>query len=108
MGVSPLEPCIAIELAVNLHMVMNDPIEWTWPEDRRVAISRSYDDGRPDNLDHAVPDLEERGLPGTFYLTTDRGRMQGLLGYLADNSYWVAPVRDIARCVLDRRDRQTK
>ena len=72
----PLEPCIAIEPAISLPMVMNDPQRWTWPEGRRAAVSLSYDDGHPDNLDHAVPDLEERGFLGTFYLTTNRERMR--------------------------------
>jgi len=76
MSVESLEPCIAIEPAVKLRMVMNDPMKWIWPEDREAAVSLSYDDGHPDNLDHAVPDLEERGFLGTFYLTTNRERMQ--------------------------------
>jgi peptidoglycan/xylan/chitin deacetylase (PgdA/CDA1 family) len=50
-------------------------MKWKWPEGRKAAISLSYDDGHPDNLDHAVPDLEECGLRGTFYLTTGRERV---------------------------------
>ena len=35
----------------------------------------TYDDGHFDNLDHAAPDLEERGLKGTFYLPTGNPRV---------------------------------
>ena len=39
-----------------------------WPSGASAAVSLSYDDGEPDNLDHAIPDLEAAGLRGTFYL----------------------------------------
>jgi peptidoglycan/xylan/chitin deacetylase (PgdA/CDA1 family) len=35
---------------------------------RRGAVSLTFDDGTANQLDHAVPPLEERGLRGTFYL----------------------------------------
>lgn len=40
-----------------------------WPGNRRGAVSITYDDGHPSNLDLAIPDLERFGLCGTFFLT---------------------------------------
>ena len=48
----------------------------TWPKDAKAAISLTYDDGLPDNLDWAIPDLNERGIRGTFYLTTGKRYVQ--------------------------------
>ncbi len=42
---------------------------WTWPDGARAAISLTYDDGRLNHLDMAIPDLEQFGFRGTFYLT---------------------------------------
>lgn len=41
---------------------------FTWPGNATGAVSLTYDDGEPDNLDHAIPDLEAAGFRGTFYL----------------------------------------
>lgn len=54
----------------------NIATNWIWPAQARAAISLSYDDGNPDNLDYAIPDLNDRGLRGTFYLTTGSKHMQ--------------------------------
>ena len=43
-----------------------------WPNYAKAAVSLTYDDGLPDALSRAVPDLNERGLRGTFYLTTGK------------------------------------
>jgi peptidoglycan/xylan/chitin deacetylase (PgdA/CDA1 family) len=51
---------------------MNDARPSTWAGDAAAAVSLTYDDGLPDALDRAVPDLEDRGLRGTFYLTTGK------------------------------------
>jgi hypothetical protein len=39
-----------------------------WPEPYRGAISLTFDDGLPSQLNLAVPMLDEAGLRGTFYL----------------------------------------
>lgn len=39
----------------------------------RAAVSLTYDDGMPQHLDHARPDLEAHGLRGTFYVPTGVG-----------------------------------
>lgn len=42
-----------------------------WPFNAKAAVSITYDDGHPSNLDLAIPDLEDRGFRGTFYLTPE-------------------------------------
>jgi peptidoglycan/xylan/chitin deacetylase (PgdA/CDA1 family) len=41
-----------------------------FPGGARAAISLTYDDGPAEHLDHAMPDLEQHGLRGTFYVPT--------------------------------------
>ena len=47
-----------------------------WPHDAVAAISLTYDDGLPDNLDRAIPDLNSHGLRGSFYLTVGKSRVR--------------------------------
>jgi peptidoglycan/xylan/chitin deacetylase (PgdA/CDA1 family) len=49
---------------------------WRWPDDAPAAISLTYDDGNENNLDQAIPDLEELGFRGTFYLQTGRPQVR--------------------------------
>ena len=42
---------------------------FAWPEGRRAAVSLSYDDAVPSQLDNAIPALDRHGLKGSFYLT---------------------------------------
>lgn len=44
-------------------------VEFTWPGGKKAAVSMTYDDGILSQLDQAIPDLNEAGFPGTFYLT---------------------------------------
>jgi peptidoglycan/xylan/chitin deacetylase (PgdA/CDA1 family) len=39
-----------------------------WPDGKRAAVSLSYDDALPSQLDHALPALDRHGLKATFYL----------------------------------------
>ena len=48
-----------------------------WPGGRRGAVSLTYDDGLNSQLDHALPELNRRGLKATFFLT--RENMEGRL-----------------------------
>jgi peptidoglycan-N-acetylglucosamine deacetylase len=41
-----------------------------YPGGRRAAVSLTYDDGPNEHLDHALSDLGEIGLRGTFYIPT--------------------------------------
>ncbi len=45
---------------------------WRWPKDAYAAVSLTYDDGNENNLEQAIPDLEDAGLRGTFYLPVGR------------------------------------
>jgi peptidoglycan-N-acetylglucosamine deacetylase len=41
---------------------------WSWPGGAQAALSLTYDDGVDSALDQAIPDLEQAGFRGTFYL----------------------------------------
>lgn len=41
-----------------------------FPDGCRAAVSLTYDDAVDTHLDHAMPDLEQAGLRGTFYIPT--------------------------------------
>ncbi len=41
-----------------------------FPNGRRGAVSLTYDDGLPEHLDHAIPDLDAAGLHATFFVPT--------------------------------------
>jgi len=45
---------------------------FAWPGGARVAVSLSFDDARPSQLDQAVPVLARRQTRATFYVTPDR------------------------------------
>ena len=51
-----------------------------WPDGKQAAVSLSYDDAVPSQLDNAIPALDRHGLKGTFYLIlaapTVRERME--------------------------------
>jgi peptidoglycan/xylan/chitin deacetylase (PgdA/CDA1 family) len=47
-----------------------------WPGKAIAAISLTYDDGLPNNLDRAIPDLNHHGICGTFYLTVGDKRVR--------------------------------
>jgi len=40
-----------------------------WPNNALAAVSLSYDDALPSQLEHAVPALDKHGFKGSFYLT---------------------------------------
>ncbi len=43
-----------------------------WPSGRRAALSISFDDAHPSQLDAAVPTLDRLGVAGTFFVLPDR------------------------------------
>lgn len=47
------------------------PRDWRWLHQARAAVSLTYDDGRANHLDVAIPDLEQFSFRGTFYLTNN-------------------------------------
>ncbi len=40
-----------------------------WPGGKKAAVCLTYDDGTLSQLNQAIPDLNQAGLKGTFYLT---------------------------------------
>jgi len=50
------------------YRVRSVPRPWRWPSNAAAAVSLTYDDACNSHLDHAMPDLEGRGLWGTFYV----------------------------------------
>jgi peptidoglycan/xylan/chitin deacetylase (PgdA/CDA1 family) len=51
---------------------------FVWPEGRRAALSLTFDDGRPSQLDHGLPILDRYGVKATFYVNPEpvRGRVE--------------------------------
>ncbi len=51
---------------------------YAWPEGRRAALSLTFDDGRPSQLDHGLPILNRYGVKATFYVNPEpvRGRVE--------------------------------
>lgn len=41
---------------------------FSWPDGAKAAVSLAYDDALPSQLDTAIPQLNARGLKGSFYL----------------------------------------
>lgn len=42
--------------------------QWQWPNGQQAAVSLSYDDALAVHREETAPQLEERGLRGTFYV----------------------------------------
>ncbi|NWG14084.1 MAG: polysaccharide deacetylase family protein, partial [Acidobacteria bacterium] len=45
-----------------------------WPEGKRAAVSLSFDDARPSQIDTGIPILDKYGVKATFYVSPDRMR----------------------------------
>src|SRR5918993_748145 len=75
---------------------------WRWPHEARAAVSLTYDDGRLNHLDVAIPDLEQFRFRGTFYLTNnsevdyclDRWRAAFSRGHEIGNHSYNHPSKD--------------
>ncbi len=67
---------LSVVSCTTLEKVERKERKWKWPNRARAAVSLTYDDGRWNNLDQAVPDLNVRGLLGTFYLPTGFKRVR--------------------------------
>lgn len=44
----------------------------TWPEGKKAALSLTFDDARPSQIDVGIPLLERKGVRVTFYVTPSR------------------------------------
>jgi peptidoglycan-N-acetylglucosamine deacetylase len=54
-----------------------EPLIAVWPAQKKCAISIAFDDGRPSQVDLAVPLLGQYRTPATFYLATTRISRRG-------------------------------
>jgi peptidoglycan/xylan/chitin deacetylase (PgdA/CDA1 family) len=43
----------------------------TWPDNKKGAVSLTFDDGSPSQISLGIPALDARGLKGSFFLITD-------------------------------------
>jgi peptidoglycan/xylan/chitin deacetylase (PgdA/CDA1 family) len=60
--------------------------EFRWPEGRSCAVSLSFDDARPSQVDNGLPVLREHGARATFFVVREqmRQREEGWRQALAD------------------------
>jgi len=49
-----------------------------WPHDAKAAIVLSYDDGMHSHLNTAIPQLDQYGLKGTFFINNITGRNEAV------------------------------
>jgi len=49
-------------------MKKSNSSRFRWPDGRRAAVSLSWDDARPSQVDVGVPILDRYGIKGTFYV----------------------------------------
>lgn len=54
--------------AINLYAQPSSEKTITWPDNKQVAISLSFDDARPSQVDVGTPLLDRHGVKATFYL----------------------------------------
>lgn len=48
-----------------------------WRDGKKAAFFLAFDDSCPSHVKNAIPELERRGLVGTFYINPGRGPFQG-------------------------------
>jgi len=60
---------IWLTLGLNVFATQAHSEPFQWPGGARAAVSLSYDDALPSQLDNALPALNALGLKATFYLT---------------------------------------
>jgi peptidoglycan/xylan/chitin deacetylase (PgdA/CDA1 family) len=54
--------------AINCNSFGQSPSQFTWPEGKQVAISLTFDDGRPSQVEGGTKVLDEYGVKATFYV----------------------------------------
>ncbi len=54
--------------------------EFSWPEGKKMALSLTFDDARPSQVDKGIPLLDEYGVKATFYVL-HRNMMRRLDGW---------------------------
>lgn len=59
-------PLLAVAAAAAL--LAAEPAKFPWPEGKRAAVSLTFDDGRPSQIDTGLPLLEKLGVRATFFV----------------------------------------
>jgi peptidoglycan/xylan/chitin deacetylase (PgdA/CDA1 family) len=81
----------------------------TWHDDKRAPIVLMFDDGMPSHVKTVLPELQKRGLVGTFYVNPGAGHFKALAESwrkdflasgmtLANHTYTHKGATDIANC----------
>lgn len=60
---------ISLSLLVCFCIIFTANAQFKWPDGKKAAIVFTYDDGLDCDLDVAVPQLDEFGFKGTFFVT---------------------------------------
>jgi peptidoglycan/xylan/chitin deacetylase (PgdA/CDA1 family) len=96
-----------------------------WHGGARAAVSLTFDDTRPSQLDHGLPVLDEHGIRGSFYATIDSLRNRapdwrraaragheignhGLVHACSGNFTWSRGAKALEGYTLARMERQLK
>ena len=61
-------PLLAGVLTLNARGAAGETRIAAWKHDRQAAFLLMFDDSEPTHLAHAIPELEKRGLMGTFFI----------------------------------------
>jgi peptidoglycan/xylan/chitin deacetylase (PgdA/CDA1 family) len=64
-----LKQTIVLFLIFMVNTAFGQNTDFKWPGHARAAVCMTYDDGMDTHLDVAIPDLDQHGICGTFYLT---------------------------------------
>ena len=62
------------------------PARFRWPQGKRAAVSLTFDDARPSQVDNGLPIFEKYGVRATFYVSPDsiEQRLEGWKKALAE------------------------
>jgi len=107
-GGRPTRRTFAAGLGALSVLVMSTPTKassraFTWPDDRRAAVSLTYDDGLDSQLDNAVPQLDALDLKATFFVTGENmdARLKDWVA-LSRRGHEIADHTFSHPCILDR------
>lgn len=54
--------------------IQRDSVTFAWPEGKQAAVSLTFDDARPSQIEQALPILDAHGIKATFYVSIDNMR----------------------------------
>jgi peptidoglycan/xylan/chitin deacetylase (PgdA/CDA1 family) len=66
-----LRNLLSLSLILSGSLTMQARAQIAWPQDRTAALVLTYDDALKSQLDIAIPQLNEAGFKGTFFLDGD-------------------------------------